>query len=64
MSEPVWPFLLGLLQRRVEQGRETYGCLLETDNGRDALMDAWEEAADLLMYLTQCLMEREEARKS
>lgn len=35
-----------------------YGVPLTTDNGRDPLLDAWEEAADLLFYLTQALMER------
>jgi hypothetical protein len=60
MSREVWPHLLRLLEERVAVGEERYGCRLSTDNGRDALVDAWQEAADLLMYLTQCLMERKE----
>lgn len=61
MSAPVWPFLLHLLEQRVEQGLMTYGRPLATDNGRDALTDAWEEAVDLVMYLSQMLMERDAA---
>jgi hypothetical protein len=47
-----------MLEGRVEVGRERYRVPLTTHNGRDALMDAWEEAADLLFYITQALMER------
>jgi hypothetical protein len=59
MSQEVWPYLLGLLEERVALGEARYGCRLATDNGRDALRDAWEEAVDLVMYLTQMMMERE-----
>lgn len=63
MTQEVYPRLLELLERRVQEGRKKYGVPLSTDNGRDALLDAWEEAADLLMYLTQMLMESEGKRK-
>lgn len=59
MSQPVYARLLTLLEKRVEQGERQYGTRLLTHNGRDALLDAWEEAADLLFYLTQMLTERE-----
>lgn len=48
------------LLARDEVGREKYKTSLKTDNGRDALMDAYQEACDLVMYLKQALMEREE----
>jgi len=48
------------LAKRAEHGKQTYGTLLKTHNGRDALIDAYEEALDLLMYLKQMLMERED----
>jgi hypothetical protein len=54
----VWPELLRMLEGRVAVGNDRYGVPLTTHNGRDALMDAWEEAADLLFYLSQALMER------
>ena len=47
------------LTERAEFGKQKYGTYLYTDNGRDALVDAYHEAADLLMYLGQLLMERE-----
>jgi hypothetical protein len=49
-----------MLAERVETGRERYGVPLTTHNGRSSLRDAWEEAADLLFYLTQALMEEKE----
>jgi hypothetical protein len=62
VSQPVYERLLTLLEKRVEQGEKQYGTRLMTQNGRDSLLDAWEEAADLLFYMTQLLLEREEAR--
>lgn len=46
------------LQMRAESGREQYGTYLETHNGHDALLDAYEEAQDLCMYLKQAILER------
>lgn len=57
-QQEVWPWLLARLEERVALGEERYGRRLTTQNGRDALLDAWEEAVDLVMYLTQMLMER------
>ena len=48
------------IQDRAEVGTQKYGTLLRTHNGRDPLMDAYQEALDLVMYLKQALMEREE----
>lgn len=44
---------------RGRAGQLKYGTYLETFNGRDALMDAYQEAIDLVMYLKQILMERD-----
>ncbi len=46
------------LTDRAEVGHEKYGTYLETHNGRDALMDAYQEALDLCMYLRQAIEER------
>ena len=51
--------VLADLKERADVGRQKYGTLLETNKGRDALMDAYQEALDLVMYLKQTLMERE-----
>lgn len=44
-------------------GRERYGTPLQPFNGRDPLIDAYQEAQDLVAYLAQCAME-EDGRRS
>ena len=46
------------IERRREIGIERYGTALQAFNGRDALVDAYEEAIDLCMYLRQMIEER------
>lgn len=46
------------LTERAIVGKEKYGTFLMTKNGRDALMDAYQEALDLVMYLRQAIEER------
>lgn len=46
------------LHSRADAGELKYGVRLRTFNGRDALMDAYQEALDLVMYLKQAIMER------
>lgn len=41
------------IERRKQIGIQRYGTVLQPNNGRDALRDAFEEAADLTVYLTQ-----------
>jgi hypothetical protein len=41
------------LEARREFGRKKYGDELRVDNGRDALVDAYQEALDLCIYLRQ-----------
>lgn len=48
------------LQERAIMGKEKYGTFLRTNNGRNALLDAYQEALDLVMYLKQRLMEDEQ----
>jgi hypothetical protein len=50
------------LVERARVGKERYGTLLMTHNGRDALVDAYQEALDLVMYLKQSIMERDDAK--
>lgn len=49
------------LQDRAAMGHMKYGTKLRTHNGRNALLDAYQEALDLAMYLKQALMEQEDA---
>lgn len=46
------------LEVRAMFGAKKYGTFLQPHNGRDALMDAYQEALDLCMYLRQALEER------
>lgn len=55
---PVQDALILAIRERRDYGIRKYGRPLETNNGRDALADAWEEALDLLSYLTQLRLER------
>lgn len=47
------------IRTRMQVGLERYGTLLQPNNGRDALRDAYEEAIDLAMYLRQAIAERD-----
>lgn len=51
------------MEARIALGKERYGTALQTFNGRDALIDAYEEVLDLAMYLKQRLMELETLRE-
>lgn len=54
---PILPLVIADLQARAEMGKRKYGTELRADNGRDALMDAYQETLDLAMYLRQKLEE-------
>ena len=47
------------IEERKKIGIERYGTPLQAFNGRDALLDAYQEALDLAMYLKQMLIERD-----
>lgn len=49
------------IRERAEAGLRKYGTYLETNNGRNALWDAYQEAIDLVMYLRQALLEQEDS---
>jgi hypothetical protein len=46
------------LEERERLGIERYGTQLQPFNGRDALVDAYQEALDLVCYLRQVIAER------
>lgn len=46
------------MEARREFGIAKYGTPLQAFNGRDALMDAYQEALDLAVYLRQAIQER------
>jgi hypothetical protein len=53
-------YVLQDIQARVDMGLKKHGTYLQTFNGRDPLWDAYQEAIDLVMYLRQAILEKEE----
>ena len=45
------------LVSRARAGKEKYGTFLQANNGRNAMVDAYQEALDLCMYLRQAILE-------
>lgn len=46
-------------EHREQVGISRYGTPLQPNNGRDALIDAYQEAMDLVCYLRQMIYERD-----
>jgi hypothetical protein len=57
----VWDLVIADMQNRDRIGRERYGTPLQPHNGRDPLVDAYQEALDLAVYLRQAIAERDGA---
>jgi len=57
-GESVTDAMIQDLVDRREAGKKKYGTELKTNNGRDPLVDAYQEALDLSAYLRQEIMER------
>lgn len=55
---PDWDRLIEAMRERDRIGAERYGVRLAPNNGRDALVDALQEALDLCAYLAQHNQER------
>lgn len=53
MGEDTYARVIADIQARKEIGLQRYGTLLQAFNGRDALLDAYQEALDLCQYLRQ-----------
>jgi hypothetical protein len=59
---PVRSLVLADMRERDRVGRERYGTPLQAHNGRDYLVDAYQEAMDLCAYLRQGIEEEFAAR--
>lgn len=55
----VWPLVVADMNARDAEGRRKYGVPLQPFNGRDVLIDAYQEALDLCVYLRQAIYERD-----
>ncbi len=62
-NQPIWELVISDMKKRDQVGRERYGTPLQAFNGRDALLDAYEEALDLVVYLRQVIEERDRDKK-
>lgn len=59
-GEPaIWDLVLADMEARDRAGAAKYGIRLQPHNGRDALVDAYQEALDLVVYLRQAIYERD-----
>lgn len=54
----VWPLVIDDMTERNRNGKMKYDTALMTNNGRDPLIDAYQEALDLCVYLRQAIEER------
>lgn len=52
------------MEARKQVGLQRYGTLLQTHNGRDSLMDFYQEILDAANYARQELERRQQARQS
>ncbi len=57
-SKPIWDLVREDIDERNKDGIKKYGTPLQAGNGRDALVDAYQEALDLVVYLRQAIEER------
>lgn len=57
VSPDVLPHVLADMRERDDIGRSRYGTPLQPFNGRDALVDAYQELLDGAVYLRQSLAE-------
>ena len=55
----VWDLVVLDMKARDAEGRRKYGVPLQPHNGRDVLVDAYQEALDLCVYLRQAIFERD-----
>lgn len=54
----ITPLVIKDLELRSKMGKEKYGETLRAFNGRNALVDAYQESLDLVQYLRQLLEEQ------
>ena len=59
VTKPVGEYLIKDIKTRMESGKKTYGKYLFTDNGRDAILDLYEELMDACFYIKQFMLERD-----
>lgn len=56
-SKPIWELVIADMKERNEVGTARYGTPLQAFNGRDALMDVYQELLDAAVYIRQQIEE-------
>jgi hypothetical protein len=57
-KRPTWELVIEDMRERDRLGRQQYGTPLQPHNGRDSLVDAYQESLDLCVYLKNAIEER------
>lgn len=52
-ERPVWELVIDDMRQRDNEGRKKYGTPLQASNGRDALIDLYQELLDACVYIRQ-----------
>ena len=59
----ILPLVIADLQQRDAAGTKKYGTTLQANNGRDALVDLYQEILDAAMYCRQLIEETANGKK-
>lgn len=54
----VWDLVMADIKERDKNGKAKYGVRLQTFNGRNAEIDAYQEVLDLIVYFRQSIEEK------
>ena len=55
----IWDLVIADMHERDMMGEKKHGTRLQPFNGRDVLVDAYQESLDLVVYLRQAIYERD-----
>lgn len=55
----VWDLVIADMKARDEIGQERYGVRLQPHNGRDVIIDLYQELLDATVYMRQLIYERD-----
>lgn len=62
-SRSIWELVIEDMNERNKEGIKKYGTPLQAHNGRNALVDAYQECLDLCVYLRQKIAEGDVSRE-
>jgi len=59
-SRPIWDLVIADINKRDNTGLKKYGTRLQAFNGRNSILDVYEELLDAVVYTRQYMEERKE----